>query len=331
MTRRLLIALLFFALFNVLLCATSFAQHQQIITPVDVRVRISFDDAKEIPSMLKLQLQTATGALIAEQYVRNEGQVNFQNVYPGSYRLRLSGDGVQEVETEFTVGSREAMHNELLHTVRKSSNDQASSPEGRISAADLNIPDKAKKEFEKGMNSMEKQDYPAAQKHLAKAVEIYPQYSSAYDDLGVIAMHMHQTSEGQGYFEKAIRADSNNGSAYVNLAKVRLMASQYLEAESLLDKSVSLMPTNAEALTLLANTEMQNGKWKLALVNAQKVHTVPHQLFAIAHLIAAQILMRQSEPQAAVLEYKLFLHEAPDSPSASGVRSALQSIEHQTK
>jgi predicted Zn-dependent protease len=65
----------------------------------------------------------------------------------------------------------------------------------------------------------------------------------------------------------------------------------YKQAEPYLLRAASVEPRNPQILMVLANAQMQNGEADQALANAQKVHSLPdHKKFAIAHLIAAQIL-----------------------------------------
>ena len=72
---------------------------------------------------------------------------------------------------------------------------------------------------------------------------------------------------------------------------------------------------------------MQNGEPDLALASARKVHTLPdHQKFAIAHLIAAEILSSRKANREASQEYQFFLQEDPQSPLAPRVREALAKI-----
>jgi hypothetical protein len=55
-----------------------------------------------------------------------------------------------------------------------------------IAAAELNVPKKAAKEFERGSGEMAEQNWDKGIQHLAKATEIYPQYASAYNDLACV-------------------------------------------------------------------------------------------------------------------------------------------------
>jgi hypothetical protein len=81
-----------------------------------------------------------------------------------------------------------------------------------------------------------------------------------------------------------------------------------------------------QALLLLAQMHLQSGKMEEAAVQARKVHDAPHEAYAVAHLIAARALEARNLSEEAAAEYKLFLQEAPNSPSAPKARAALDKL-----
>jgi tetratricopeptide (TPR) repeat protein len=295
-----------------------------------VEVRISLENERAAPEQLRVQLLTSSNATVAEQFTRDLGQVNFRNLAVGNYRIRVTGLDIEDTEVSFSLDVFEQHHVEFVHVKRKKSAEQTSN-QGSVSAATLNIPDKARKEFDKGLSGMQKNDYPEAQKHFSKALEIYPQYSAAMNNLGVIAMRSGSPDEGRHYFEESVRVDGNNPSGYLNLARCFIMQNKLPEAEPLLQKAVNLSPLDAEPLTLLANEQLVTGKSELALINARKVHSLEHQHFSLSHLIAAQVLEKENKLDEAAEEYKLFLKESPDSPKATSARAALQSLEKRVR
>jgi tetratricopeptide (TPR) repeat protein len=294
----------------------------------EVQVRITYENDRPANGQIRVDLITNGGATVAQQFSRDDGQVTFQNVFPGNYRLHATGiDAEETAEVTFSLDSRESIHFETIRVKVKKTEAQQSSNQGNISAAVLNIPDKARKEFEKGVSSLSKNDMPEAQKHFSRATEIYPQYAGAYNNLGVIAMKTGSPEDGKKLFEQAVRVDANNSNAYVNLARCLIMKDNFAEALPLLEKASALSPMDPEALTLLANAQLSSHQLDLALANARKVHTMEHQRFTVSHLIAARVLVLQDKLEEAAAEYRTFLKESPESPKADSVRATLESIE----
>ena len=92
-------------------------------------------------------------------------------------------------------------------------------------------------------------------------------------------------------FRTALQLDEHLWQANVYLGRFYYDNKDYKQAEPYLLRAASAEPRNPQILMVLANTQVQNGEADQALANAEKVHSLPdHTKFAIAHLIAAQIL-----------------------------------------
>src|SRR5205823_2509674 len=175
------------------------------------------------------------------------------------------------------------------------------------------------KEFDKGVTASAKQDLPGAGQHFMKATEIYPQYALAFVNLGAIAMQQGNNGEGEHFFEQAIHADPQLPMGYTSLARVKILQEKYAEADSLLEKALTIRPLDPEPLTMLATSQFRSGKYPEAIVTARKVHSVPHEHYAVVHILAAEALAKQNQPDIAADEYRLFLKEFPESPHAESV------------
>ncbi|HUS18497.1 MAG TPA: tetratricopeptide repeat protein [Terriglobales bacterium] len=309
----------------------AFAQRpgsQQPRTTTELVVRVTYEDDRVVGEQVRVQLSNSGGIPVAETFTRGEGEARFLNVEPGAYRLRVTGMDIDEKTSDysFAISPREITHLEFIRVKRKVDPNQTST-QGTISAAALNVPNKAESEFDKGVGALRKKDLAEAQKRFTRALEIYPRYAAAYNNLGVIAMQQGRLDEGKGFFEQAVKVDDQYAPPYLNLAKA-VAATSYPEAERLLLKAASIDPTNVETIALLSMIEYETNQLPLALSNARKVHTMPdHERFAFAHYVAGRTLETQNLRQEAVAEYQLFLKEAPESPTAPKVRAFIAALQ----
>lgn len=293
-------------------------------------VRVTYEDDRPVGDQVRVQLSNSSGVPITETFTRGEGEARFSGVEAGVYRLRVSGMDIEEKASDysFVIYPRQITHLEYMRVRRKPSREQATSTQGHISATALNVPAKAESEFDKGVSALVKQNLPEAQKRFARAIELYPRYAAAYNNLGVIAMQQGRRSEGTEFFRRAVQADEEYAPPYLNLAKSVVADRGYAEAQQLLHKAASLEPTNAEVLAILSMVDHDLNDYAQALANARKVHAIAgHEKFAFAHFVAGRSLEAQNRRAEAVAEYKLFLQEAPQSPSAERVRAAIAAIE----
>ncbi|MEO6119179.1 MAG: tetratricopeptide repeat protein [Terriglobales bacterium] len=316
-------------LFSAILAFPQGGQTRQPRVTTDLTVRVSYEDERAV-EQVRVQVTNSSGVPIAENFTRGEGEVRFSNMEPGSYRLRVTGMDIEEKTSDyaFTILPRQMTHTEFIRVRRKPNPNDQTSLQGSISAAALNIPSKAKSEFDKGVKALRKQDNEEALRRFTKAVELYPRYADAYNNLGVIAMQRGNKDEGLQWFRQAVEADDQYAPPYLNLAKAIVAKQEYAEAERLLLRATTLDPTNVEILAILAMIEYDSKNFPMALANGRKVHGLPnHEKFAFAHYIVGRVLEAQSQPQEAIAEYRLFLKEAPDSSSAASVRGYIAELE----
>src|SRR6185312_1886482 len=247
---------------------------------------VTFDDDHPVPQNYRVQLLSSARLPLRQTLTDSHGQATLQNVTQGAYHLSVSGPDAITTEGSFAIYRGELSHNEYIRLPRKE-NTRASSTDGTVSRASLDIPDKAKKEFEKGLQAFKKDDFPRAKDEFNKAIGIYPQYSLAYVNLGIIAMKENKIDEGERDFQQAITADPQDSAAYIHLARSQIVKKEYASAEPLLLKATAISPLDPDVLTMLAASELYLGKNDLAVASAKKVHAVPHDHFAVVHLVAA--------------------------------------------
>jgi tetratricopeptide (TPR) repeat protein len=301
-------------------------------TTVDLRVRLSYSNGRPVDRRLRVQLLDAFESYMGEAYCDDQGQAVFPRLQPGSYRLRVSGMNVEETTSPtFTLGRNEGQHFESVDVKMKAEAEAdtatPSAPGGAVAAVDLSVPDKARKEFEKGNAALQKNDLATARKALEKAIQIYPQYAAAYNNLGILAMKTGDRAAAQAAFQQAIRINDHYPRACTNLARLLLADRNYAEAEGLLNRALTTDPLNPEALTMLANVQLQTGRFDQAINTAWKVHSVPHDGFSVVHIVAALAFEARHMPEDAAVEYATYLKESPNGPEAPRASAALAALQ----
>jgi tetratricopeptide (TPR) repeat protein len=194
------------------------------------------------------------------------------------------------------------------------------------SAAELRVPNDARKAFKKGLDAWQQNNFPKAAEYFEKATSIYPEYDTAYNNLGVMYAHQGELEKARAAFERSVQLNDKNADADRNLARLLLRDNQVPRAQELLQKSLVVEPLNPVSLTLLAVTEMAGGNFDAALDDARKAHSVPHDGYALSHYLAGQVLERKQQYQGATAEYQMYLRETPNGPEGAQVRSALERL-----
>lgn len=297
---------------------------------VDLRVHLWFTNGHPVDQRVRVQLLNSFEDYVGEVFSDEQGEAKFQVSSPGNYRLRISGFNVEDtLSPVFRINCNESQHFENVDVKLKdqAKPDAPSGPKTTVSASELNVPDKARKEFDKGNAALQKNDFATARKALEKAIQIYPQYAAAYNNLGILAMKTGDRAAAQAAFQEAIRINDHYPRACINLARLLLGGRNYAEAEDLLDRALTTEPLDPEALTMLANVQLQTGRFDQAINTAWKVHSVPHDGFSVVHIVAALAFEARHMPQDAAVEYATYLKESPNGPEAQRASAALAALQ----
>jgi len=329
MTRQRLLVLT--AVFGLLL--PSFAQRRTTgpgtnsARTTDVTIRVTYPNDRPAEKGIEVSILASNGGIIQQAFTDDIGAAAFRGLNAGRYRVRISGINVETTDAAtFEVNPLETVHYEYVHVTPKGGDQAASNNKGggMISAAELNIPEKARKEFDRGAEAMQKSEDQKALEHFEKATAIYPQYAMAYNNIGVIQIKTGHKAEARQAFETSTSLNPKSASALVNLAKMSMNDEKYPEADQFIAKAMTAEPNRMDVMAIAAQTKWMTGDLDAAYAMARKVHGAgEHKGFSVVHLICASILEQKHQPDGAKAEYKLFLAESPDSPSAPKVRNAL--------
>ncbi len=301
----------------------------QIVTQEQLTIRVSFEDDRPVPPNIRVELLSIFGSSVEIGATDTSGTVRFTHLTPAKYKVRVTGDGIVTTESgDIDLSDSGPSVTEFVR-VRRTQPTMDVAPLGAI---DADIPPAARKEFDKAIEKMDQKNWADAKTHLERAIAIYPKYSLAYNNLALAFLNLNQGEKAVESFRTAAQLDEHLHQANLYLGHFYYDNRDYKQAEPYLRRASEGDPKNPQILLALANAQMQNGEADLALVNAQKVHSLPdHKKFAFAHLIAAQVLSDRSQNQSAAEEYRQFLREAPDSSMTIRVKDALSKLDNPSK
>jgi tetratricopeptide (TPR) repeat protein len=128
-------------------------------------------------------------------------------------------------------------------------------------------------------------------------------------------------------FTKAIELNDRFAAAQRNLARILIAEKNFGGAAILLERSLESEPNNAWALTNAAYAELQRKKFVEAADHARRVHALPHEGLANAHVIAGHALEVLGKREEAITEFRHYLEEDPKGPNVTRVQQALARLE----
>ncbi len=306
-------------------CGTCLPQGLNRPHPVRLRVIVSYQGGQTKVSYATVELMDAVGGSSAldKQLTDQNGRVEF-NAITGAHRIRITGDDIHPYEGDFEIVPTETYHIENFGVRRKSEGETTSAEAiNTVPAIRLKVPDNARKEFEKGSKAMEEQKWGESRTHFQAAVDLYPDYDLAYNGLGIACSQLNDIQAARQALLKATELNDKFAGAQRNLARILLSERNYEEVASLLNRSLNVEPVNAWALTNAAYAELQLRRFKDAATHALRVHGLPHDGLANAHVIAGYALEALGQPQEAAEQWRLYLKEDPKGPNAKRAQEAV--------
>lgn len=263
----------------------------------------------------------ASGATLAQGYTSPSGSFELANVPDGSYEV-IAISGLSESRERIRVdGAGTQVTLRMPHITAAAPNG-----ENTISVAEMKVPEKARKEFDKARDALSKDELEETRKHLAKALEIYPQYSDALALRGIAAMVANDLPSAADDLNAAIQHDSNNALAYVAMGALYNRRERFDDALRSLDRGATLDPTSWQAFFEMSRAELGKGDFEAALRKATKAEELVGKVYDPIYLVKAHAMLGLKNYPAAIAEFEKYLSiEREDHATIGEVR---QQIEH---
>lgn len=291
-----------------------------------VGIRVAFvNGVCEISTHVRM---TGLSGPMLESVANDQCVVEFLNVPAGTYHLTVSAQHVPDMDagsiTLDPAGSQEfevqvKRDNEAGHA-------DGMPMSGLVSAADLGVPLRAQKEFNRANELLAKQDLPQAIEQLNQAIKEYPAYAGAYNNLGVIYARQGDRVREREALQKAISINDHFAPAYVNLGRLSIATNDFPNAEMELNKASGFDPTDAMTCVLLGYAEFMDHHFDQAIATSLKAHRL-QGAHAYAHQIAARAYEKKRDAANAIQELELFLQEEPAGVRAESAHKELAALQ----
>ncbi len=323
-----LVALLFFLPFRTWAQRGNSNGRSNGIAEINVQVRNPNGSAA--PRGIHVRLEAEEGGATDDCVTEAGGKCRFQPNSAGMYIVRLNQIGYKGVSVHVNLVDSLRGYVTLDLKPDHPAALQPDAPDGvsgdSISAVELNIPENARREFEKGQSAMKENKLDAGISHLRKAVKLYDVYPTAYTLLGTAYLEQKNWKDAETALQKSISFDSNSADAYLALGAVFNQTKNYPQAETALLRGLELKPEAFAGHYELAKTYWSLGRWREAAPHVRKaVSGMPD--VASPHVLLGNVLLRESKPKEALHEYQEYLRLEPDGLMAPGVRQMIEKVE----
>lgn len=270
-------------------------------------------------------LQGAITPFSAQSQLEGGGVFKFRNLPAGTYVLIVEVPRAGEMRKTIEVGPSFADSRRRIAVTLTFDQKGTIDRERGVTAAELSIPDSAKREYVRAETALASHDIEGAIACLSRAVEIAPQFARAWNYLGTIAYQTQKYAQAEGYFREALKQDPEAYPPLVNLGGALGSQGKVKEALSVNQAAVRIKPNDPLAHAQLGISYFFLDRLDDAETHLRRSKALDPSHFSYPQITLIEIYARKNQLSNAVAEMEEFLKLHPDSDWAPKIRQLLTS------
>jgi Flp pilus assembly protein TadD len=267
-----------------------------------------------------VELSDLNGAPVASAYTSVSGRFEFNRLAPGTYTV-VATSGLQQASERVDASNFSNTVNVRMQGAGKPTD----GVEGNsISIAQYRVPAKAREAYRKAHEAVGKGKMDDAHKHLAKALELCPNYAEALTLRGVLALNQQDSQAAIADLDKAIQADGNYGMAYMVMGSALNMQGKFDEAIRSLQHGQSLAPNYWQGYFELGKAYIGKADYPSALRQFDRAQSLAPADYPLISLLRAHALLAMKQFPEAMTALQAYLQKDPKGPNSDQARKMLE-------
>ena len=283
---------------------------------ISITVRDSSGEPISAPATVKLYRD----GVPADQGATSHGRAFFIMRSLGNYTLVVEATGFKAAQKEVSLPVALKAEVDVYLQRERSGNETLGVPGKPLLAP------KAKEAFDKGLQAINANKLPEAQKYVGEALKLAPGHPDVLFLQGVLDLSQHHWPEAQTVLEKATQLDPDNPRAFAALGMAFTNQGKYESAIPPLEKSLQLQPTGWETQWTLAKAYYHQQQYDQALKTSQQALAESNGKAPDIALLVAQSLTAVGQYDAAADTLRDFLKNHADRPQAPTARRWLEGL-----
>lgn len=289
--------------------------------------RVVLPNGASLNESARIILQSSRG-IKANIFTDNQGRFQFRSLTPGLYEVVVEATDKSSFETTSSNVEVFSRSPAIVTIVLREKSPARRSAGGSVSTTELDpaVPVRAKTEFDRASDAIKEGKTEEAVAHLRKAIELYPGYLKAHNDLGTQLLAQGKLDEAVDELLRAIEIDSKAFNPKLNLGIVLVQQHKFSEAAAVLKEAISL--DSASPSARLYNGIALEGLDNLAEAERElkTAHDLGGSAYALALFHLGNIHLTRGDRGKAVEAFERYLVEAPQATNAASVRALLGTI-----
>ena len=280
---------------------------------------VLIDGATQPAARIRVDVRALTGGGITTTFTDSSGRFQAPAQGAASVIVAVQEDGYEPVEQRVDVGYQGSASGVLI-TLRKLKNSLVDRGAYTVSVHDLKVPAKARREFEKGIARLQKNDAEGSLSHFKEATNAFPNYYEAYYQIGLANLELRRGNDAEQALQRSIDL-SGGGYAEPLFALGGLLCDRkaFQEAERVLRRAIDVDGNSWRGHLLLGQTLFEQNRLADAEKSAREV-LLRRSDVASVYILLANIHMRRQEYILGIKDLDTYLSMRPDGASSDQAR-----------
>jgi tetratricopeptide (TPR) repeat protein len=303
-------------------------------TVYEVEGTVYGPDGKVLPNVV-MSLQNHAGVQIDQDITKSDGRYRFAGVIAGTYYLAAKPPD----RTVQTVVQRIELINSGVNISNFSKERFDFTLKGVTTALPIPgtvfaqvVPPDAERLYQTAVGSISKGEKDSAIRDLKKAIELFPTYFLALQQLGMLYIDIEKDEQAIEPLTKAVQVNAKAATSHLGLGMAYVNLDRLDKAVPELNTTISLDPRLFRAQLFLGMAFITMGKLDEAEKLLKQAYAIggPKQASA-AHLYLTSIYNSRKEYQKAIDELEAYLKENPKAPNAANIQQAIGKLKGKLK
>ncbi len=314
------------------LCLALLAVHGLGEEQYELRGKVVQTNGKRFKDVLPVVfLQGTTEPYTTQTSADTGGKFKFKNLLPGPYTLIIAVPMWGDLQRTIEIGPSESNSKGRIETTFRVDRKYSRPNVNTVSVQQLSVSRSARQKYTKARERLEKRDVPGAIEHLKKAVELSPQFTAAWNQLGTVAYLSKEPRKAEEYFREALRQEADSYPPLVNLGGALLAQDRVEESHSVNLRAVEMRPDDALAHSQLGRSYFSLSELDHAHRHLKQAKALDPKHFSFPQLVLAQIYELKSDSVSLMRELEEFLIFHPDSKRVPELTEWLERTRNSTE
>lgn len=250
-----------------------------------------------------------------------EGHFEVRGLVSGEYEVSVEEAGYETLRSKVQLD--EPSKKIELHLISSQSS-QTLRNAYTVSVRELKIPDKARAEYRKGLESLAKRDFPASLSHFTKAAQVFPDYFEAFYHQGVVETNLGRFEKAMQAFQKSIDLSGDRYAwADFGVGYIFYLEGKTAEAEAVIRRGLEIDQNSADGFVLLGMTLLRLNRSEEAEKSAREA-LLRKPDFAEAYLVLADANARKQNYREQIQGLDAYLRLVPTGPTSQRAHQVRQ-------